>query len=138
MKKKRELNFDLKQLRSYLTVLQEKNFTRASRKLKRGQATISHHIQSLEDMLGVKLIERTSTDFSVTDDGKTFKAFCEKLFDDVAPRFKGINGGYTRIIKVKRRHGDNAPVSVIELSALEKAEKKKEKKSEKKKDKDKA
>jgi DNA-binding transcriptional LysR family regulator len=81
--KKRELNFDLKQLRSYLAVLHEKNFTRASRKLKRGQATISHHIQSLEEMLGVKLIERTSTAFSVTDDGKTFKAFCEKLFTDI-------------------------------------------------------
>lgn len=81
--KKGELNFDLKQLRSYLAVLQEKNFTRASRKLKRGQATISHHIQSLEEMLGVRLIERTSTAFSVTDDGKTFKAFCEKLFDDI-------------------------------------------------------
>ncbi len=83
MKKKRELNFDLKQLRSYLAVLHEENFTRASRKLKRGQATISHHIQSLEDMLGVRLIERTSTDFSVTDDGKIFKTFCEKLFDDI-------------------------------------------------------
>jgi len=62
----------------------------------------------------------------------------KKLFDDVALRFKDTDGGYTRIIKVKRRHGDNAPVSVIEFSVLEKEEKKKAKKSEKKKDKDKA
>jgi large subunit ribosomal protein L17 len=39
----------------------------------------------------------------------------KKLFDDIAPRFKDRSGGYTRILKVGRRHGDNAPVSIIEL-----------------------
>jgi large subunit ribosomal protein L17 len=39
----------------------------------------------------------------------------KKLFDDIAPRFKERNGGYTRIIKIGIRHGDAAPVSVIEL-----------------------
>lgn len=83
MSKKKEFNFDIKQLRSYLTVLQEKNFTRASRKLKLGQATISHHILSLEEMLGVKLIERTSMEFSITREGEIFKVFCEKIFNDI-------------------------------------------------------
>jgi len=39
----------------------------------------------------------------------------KKLFDDIAPRFKERAGGYTRILKIGRRHGDNAPVSLIEL-----------------------
>jgi large subunit ribosomal protein L17 len=39
----------------------------------------------------------------------------KKLFDDIAPRFKERSGGYTRILKIGRRHGDNAPVSLIEL-----------------------
>jgi large subunit ribosomal protein L17 len=39
----------------------------------------------------------------------------KKLFDDIAPRFKERNGGYTRIIKIGIRHGDAAPLSVIEL-----------------------
>jgi large subunit ribosomal protein L17 len=39
----------------------------------------------------------------------------KKLFDDIAPRFKDRSGGYTRILKVGHRHGDNAPVSLIEL-----------------------
>ena len=38
-----------------------------------------------------------------------------KLFTDVAPRYTERNGGYTRIIKLGARPGDNAPVSIIEL-----------------------
>jgi large subunit ribosomal protein L17 len=38
-----------------------------------------------------------------------------KLFGPVAERFKARPGGYTRIIKVGRRTGDNAEMSVIEL-----------------------
>ena len=43
------------------------------------------------------------------------RAVVKKLFDDIAPRFKERNGGYTRIVKIGIRHGDAAPVSIIEL-----------------------
>ena len=43
------------------------------------------------------------------------KAMVRKLFDTIAPRFKDRPGGYTRIIKVGRRRGDSAPLSLIEL-----------------------
>ena len=39
-----------------------------------------------------------------------------KLFAEVAPRFANRAGGYTRIIKLGRRPGDNAPVSILELT----------------------
>ena len=39
-----------------------------------------------------------------------------KLFDEVAARFKERAGGYTRVIKIGHRHGDAAPMSVIELT----------------------
>ena len=38
-----------------------------------------------------------------------------KVFDSVAKRFADRPGGYTRIIKLGRRRGDGAPLSIIEL-----------------------
>ena len=39
----------------------------------------------------------------------------QRLFDELGARYKDRNGGYTRIIKLSRRSGDNAEVAVIEL-----------------------
>ena len=39
----------------------------------------------------------------------------QRLFDDLGARYKDRNGGYTRIIRLGRRSGDNAEMAVIEL-----------------------
>ena len=43
----------------------------------------------------------------------------KKLFDEIAPRFKERNGGYTRIIKWGHRRGDAALLSIIEFTGNE-------------------
>ena len=40
----------------------------------------------------------------------------KRLFDEIAPRFKERNGGYTRVVKFGFRRGDAAPLSIIEFS----------------------
>ncbi len=52
----------------------------------------------------------------IDKDGESTKVdLIEKVFVDLAKRFKDRPGGYTRIVKVGNRRGDNAPMSIIEL-----------------------
>jgi large subunit ribosomal protein L17 len=53
------------------------------------------------------------------------KGIVKKLFDEIAPKFKDREGGYTRVYKLGWRQGDAAPLSLVELVTFTHPEEKK-------------
>ena len=65
------------------------------------------------------------------------KKTVEKIFNDLAKRYENRNGGYTQILKLTERRGDDALMVILKLVTETKPEKEtKEKKSTKKEDKE--
>jgi large subunit ribosomal protein L17 len=54
-----------------------------------------------------------------------------KLFEEASEKYGAVSGGYTRIVKLGRRPGDAAPISMVELISKEKSKKKKKTKKKK-------
>jgi DNA-binding transcriptional LysR family regulator len=76
----------LADLAAFVTVAQERSFTRAAAKLGVTQSTLSHTIQRLESQLGLRLIARTTRSVAPTDAG-------ERLLSTVRPALEGIDAG---------------------------------------------
>lgn len=61
------------------------------------------------------------------------KVVVDKIFNDIAKRYENRNGGYTQILKLDERRGDNALMVILKLvDETKPVEEKKEKKSTKK------
>ena len=60
------------------------------------------------------------------------KATVDKIFNDLAKRYENRNGGYTQILKLDERRGDNALMVILRLVEESKKEEKKEEKADKK------
>ena len=67
----------------FVHVVEKKGFAPAGRALGIPKSRISRHITQLEVKLGVRLIQRTSRQFKVTDIGKTFYQHARKAVDEV-------------------------------------------------------
>ena len=76
--------FDLRQLRYFIAVAEEQNFTRAAARLHVAQPPLSRQIRELENTLGAVLFDRNTRSVTLTAAGAAFLAEVQKVFPQLA------------------------------------------------------
>jgi len=98
-------NFD--DLLAFLTVGQERSFTRAAAKLAVSQSALSHTIRGLEERLGMRLLTRTTRSVAPTAAG-------ERLLRTIGPRFEEIAAELASLSELREK-----PAGTIRITATE-------------------
>ena len=72
--------------------------------------TLAKNVQKADEAIKVNARRQAASEL-----GNASGEIIKKLFDDIAPRFTSRKGGYTRLLKLGPRQGDNAEMVVLEL-----------------------
>jgi LysR family transcriptional regulator, benzoate and cis,cis-muconate-responsive activator of ben and cat genes len=129
---------ELRHLKYFIAVAEEKNFTRASERLFIAQPPLSRSIQQLEDELGVALFERGSRPLKLTQAGEFFYAHAQDLINKskdlksmtqrVGQISKTLSIGFVastmygklpKIIRLFRARYNTVDLNLIELSTMD-------------------
>lgn len=130
---------DLRQLRYFVTVAQERNFTRAAEILHIAQPPLSRQIQQLEQDLGVQLISRGSRPLRLTDAGRVLYEQALQVLGRVeqmraATRRVGMNeggvlsigfvastlySGLPTVVRKLRQHSPDLDIQLLEMMSVQ-------------------
>lgn len=72
---------DTKQLNTFVTLAEVKNYIKAADRLNYAPSTLAKHIHSLEEELGVKLVEYRESRINLTPDGRRFYGYAAKMLE---------------------------------------------------------
>lgn len=96
---------ELAELSAFVAIADELNFRRAAARLKLTPSTLSHSLRSLEQRLGVRLVNRTTRTVALTEAGLTLR-------DEVGPAFGRIEAAVEKLNAYRER-----PRGVVRLNA---------------------
>src|SRR3954447_16828217 len=98
---------NLNDLAAFLTVAQERSFTRAAAKLGMSQSSLSHIIRDLEARLGIHLLTRTTRSVAPTEAG-------ERLLNSVGPRLEEVEAELRSLSELREK-----PSGTIRITATD-------------------
>ena len=102
---------DLVDLNAFLTVAEERNFTRAAAKLGTSQSALSYTVRRLETRLGVRLLTRTTRKVAPTEAG-------DRLLKTLGPALDGIAAELSSIGELREKPAGNIRITTSEHAAV--------------------
>lgn len=103
---------DAGDLIAFLAVARERNFTRAAAKLGMTQSALSQIIRSLEERMGVRLLNRTTRSVTPTQAG-------ERLFRNIGPKFNEMDAELARLGELREKPAGSVRLTATEYAATE-------------------
>ncbi len=94
---------DTLQLKLFISVSQTLNFTKTSNEFFMTQPTVSNYIKSLENSIGVRLLNRDSHSVSLTPEGREFVGYASQMLTiqmEAESRLRNISEGRTGYIRI--------------------------------------
>ena len=101
---------ELVDLNAFLTVAEERSFTRAAAKLGTSQSSLSHTIRRLEAKLGVRLLTRTTRSVAPTEAG-------ERLLATLRPALDGIGAELASLSELREKPAGTIRITTSEHAA---------------------
>ena len=83
---------ELRHLRYFIAVAEESSFTKAAKKLRLAQPSLTRQVRNLEDEIGVRLLDRSNNQVVLTEEGQRFLFDAKKLLALCAESVTAVQG----------------------------------------------